>query len=431
MTNPDEIKGVTKNTATTDLTETDVTIVGGGMVGLALAQMMANSFSQTGTAKKVTLIETFPIVDTSVENTQPYQPSFDSRSTAISGGSVELLERAGIWEQIAEHVTAIEKVHVSDRGHIGSTCYSKDDNHGQALGYVVENAWLGRVLASVVLNCEGVNVVAPAQVEAIFPKRDGALLTYVKNDEAHSLKSDVVIIADGSDSPLRKKLGMGVTVHDYQQHAIVANVSYDKSHEGMAFERFTEDGPLALLPLGENSNSRTSALVWTRAGDAVDEIMSCSDEHFLNHLQQVFGYRLGAFTSVSKRSNYPLQLLLAKEQARSSIVLMGNAAHFLHPVAGQGFNLALRDCATLIDVLCAAVANHKRLGTLDVLQQYVDKQRADQSATSWISHSFIGLFASKKAPVQLGRNLALLGMDSFSSARQAFFSQMMGKGLIG
>ena len=408
----------------------DICIVGGGMVGLTLAELIAAEFPQT----KLCLVEK------KAYETQAgalWQPGFDSRSTALSMGSVEIFKALKIWADVCKHATPIHSVHVSDRGHFGTTGFSREENGGEELGYVVENAWLGCCLINNLNQYSNIQVSSPAAVGAVQAKRDGALLrinSSGKNTELE-LKADLVIIADGADSGLRKLLAIDVEVKDYQQHAVIANIEFQQAHNCCAYERFTKNGPLALLPLGYGPEARTSALVFTRPLARVQETLALNDDAFMQEVQKAFGQRLGKFIRVGKRVSYPLSLTLAKEQVRSSFALVGNAAHFLHPVAGQGFNLALRDVTQLLAVLKpvydkrSAGKNVERYGDIKRLNKYLEVQNRDQLATSFVSDSFNQIFSNEEPVMQLGRNLGLLGLELFDGLKRGVFSRMMGQSM--
>lgn len=401
----------------------DIVVVGGGMVGLTLALLIVNELPDI----KLCLIENHPLSDG--EDT-PYQPSFDSRSTALSATSADLLSAMGLWQSIASQATPIHQVHISDRGHPGMSTYTREDNGNRDLGYIVENRWLGRCLTAGLMTRNSITAIAPAQVTRIVPRAEGASVFINEGNDRneHTIDAALVIIADGVDSSLRGELGIGVELHDYRQYAVIANVGLEKPHRGVAYERFTDDGPLALLPLGGSIEARTSALIWTRPSEDIGPTMALNDDQFLAKLQTRFGHRLGRFTRVGKRASYPLQLSLAKEQVRSSVVLMGNAAHSLHPVAGQGFNLAVRDSARLVSVLREAWRKEQPLGSLKVLNHYLEQQNRDQFLTSRISHGFNRIFSNNKPWLQLGRNIGLISMELIPPLKKDFLSQMIGRG---
>jgi len=410
----------------------DIAIIGGGMVGASLACLLGHA--QPGWS--IALIEAFPFPEATVDSggkaaPAHYQPSFDARSTAIAQGSVEVFQRLQLWETLAQHATPIRQVHVSDRGHLGGTVIDAAERGLAAVGYVIENAWLGAVLLNRVQQLPQITCLAPARVTQITPRQCGVSLQITEDGAPGNtwLSARLAVIADGGDSPLRQALGIAADIKEYQQQAIIANVSFNKPHHQIAFERFTDQGPLALLPLSDEGGDHRSALVWTQPRDRADAIMALDDHQFLAELQERFGYRLGHFRRVGKRWAYPLQLITAREQIRSHIAIMGNAAHFLHPVAGQGFNLALRDCATLTEVLRDSQRQNQALGSLDSLLEYQRLQTLDQLATVNFSDTITRLFSTAQLPAAILRNLGFLGLELLPSAKTLLAEQSMGKAM--
>ncbi len=398
---------------------TDIAIVGGGMVGATLALLLAAQRRQW----RISLIEAaaFAAPD------QPhYQPSFDARATALAAGSVELLAELQLWPALARHAGPIRQVHVSDRGHPGGSLIDAAEYGLDALGYVVPNSWLGSVLLQRLRQQPNIRCIAPAKVDALSVTAAGAELTVSSADKREILQAQVAVIADGAHSPLRAAIGIDAEVSDYRQSAIIANVATEQAHRGIAYERFTARGPLALLPLGQGGDGHCSALVWTHATARAEAVAALDDDEFLRQLQAAFGFRLGRFTRVGRRQAYPLQLIVAGEQVRSAVAVMGNAAHFLHPVAGQGFNLALRDCAALAETLALAARRGQRLGELAVLQQYQRLQALDQQLTVGFSDTVTRLFSNASLPAVLLRNLGFLALDALPLAKTWFGRQTMG-----
>jgi 2-octaprenylphenol hydroxylase len=331
-----------------------------------------------------------------------------------------------VWKKLSQYATAITQVHVSDAGHfmgglIDASVYNLD-----AVGYVIPNSWIGRVLFAQQQTQKNIHLMAPVRVEKLAPLQQGARLLVQSNNEIFELNCKLAVIADGGNSPLRASLGIDSHVKDYGQTALIANVAYSEPHKGIAYERFTAQGPLALLPLGNSASAKESALVLTLPCDQADDIALLNDEEFLAHLQQRFGNRLGKFLRVSQRDNYELKLVTATEQIRSHIVLVGNAAHFLHPVAGQGFNLSLRDCVCLVDALAQGEAAGKPLGELSMLQHYLDRQQLDQTLTIEFSDKLVRLFSSSSLPLIALRHLGFVGLDLMPSIKSQFASQTMG-----
>ncbi len=403
----------------TQTLEFDIAIIGGGMVGTSLASLLAASQPQL----RIALIEAQPFARA---DEMHFQPSFDARSTALSYGTAAILRELGLWELLQQHITPIAQVHVSDRGHFLGGVIDAKENNLDAVGYVVENTWLGKVLLGHVQAQHNIQCFASSTVTALTPQQDCALLNVKTEAQEFLLKTSLAVIADGGDSPLRKSLGIGTQVRAYGQTAIITNVEFFEPHHGVAFERFTAEGPVALLPLGESNNAQQSALVWTLPAAQADEILALNDADFLVQLQERFGFRVGRFNRVAKRFAYPLQLVLAEEQIRSHVVLLGNAAHFLHPVAGQGFNLALRDCACLVETLRVAIANKHSPGDLSVLQTYLERQSLDQQLTIEFSDKLVRLFSNDHLPLIALRHLGLLSLEYFPLLKGQFVAQTMG-----
>ncbi len=390
------------------MSRVNLAIIGGGLVGASLALALQAGAKARGW--KIVLIEPFAPGDS-------YQPSYDARSSALSFGARQIYERLGLWQAISRRAESIQQIHVSDRGRFSTARLSASEEGVPALGYVVENAWLGRCLWQG-LDQEVVSWRCPAEVSRLQPLEDGYRLTL--NDEA-LLDCDLAVLADGGRSGLREQLGIGVRKRPYHQSALIANISPSEPHHGMAFERFTDEGPMALLPLPDNR----CALVWTRLGVDAQRLAELDERSFLGELQGVFGYRLGTLKQVGARHLYPLTLVEAEEQVRPHLVVLGNAAHSLHPIAGQGFNLSLRDTQALADTLLASEA---ALGDFATLRSYQQRQRLDQALTVGFSDQVTRLFGSARPWVALGRNLGLLGLDLLPPAKRWFARQAMGLG---
>lgn len=397
--------------------DVDIAIVGGGMVGASLALLL----SSLNLGWRISVIEAFPMTPASGD----LQPSFDARSTALSHSSREIFEMLGLWSTLSPRLAGIKEVHVSDRGHIGNTRLHAAEQNLPALGYVVENQWLGSVLMEALQQAPGVDIIAPAQVASVKPIRSGMQLSLSGTEVSANLQAKLLVVADGAQSRTREMLGIDTTARDYGQVALVANISLQQDHQGIAYERFTDSGPMAMLPLQPVDNEHRSALVWTLSPERAAEMMEASDEVFLAELQDRFGHRLGQFQRVGARHSYPIRLITSNEQVRSHVVVVGNAAHSLHPVAGQGFNLALRDVAVLANELATSASNDA-LGQLSVLQGYLKQQQADQKQTILLSDLLPKVFGIDSAPIALARNLGLLALDMVPLLRHQFARLGMG-----
>lgn len=401
----------------------DIVIAGGGMVGASLALQLAAVLPEP---VSICLVEGFPMPAPLAAGRPDYHPSFDARSTALSYSSRLVYEKIQVWEELSEWLCPIETIHVSSRGRFGSSLLRAVDYGWTALGYVVENAWLGNALIQALYRQGRVEIISPARVAAAVPEGRGMRLQ-LEGEAEIALETALLIVADGAASGLRQQLGVAVREKSYGQHALVANVAFAQPHKGCAYERFTDQGPVALLPLlATGPGEHRSALVWTLPAEQAAHLQACPSGEFLQALQDRFGFRLGRMLQVGERHCYPLALVQSAEQVRQGVVVMGNAAHTLHPVAGQGFNLALRDVAELAAALARGVAAGVPPGDLGLLQSYLRRQQPDQDRTIQFSDRLPGLFMHTDPVFGLARDLALSGLDILPSLKREFVRHATG-----
>ncbi len=387
------------------------------MVGASFARLLAAGSQDT--SYSVLVVEA--VLPAAAE-----QPSFDSRSTALSFGSRQIIERMGIWDEVAGHATAIEKIQVSDRGHFGSVWLDSAEHKQEALGYVVENRQLGRVLNLPLQDAPGVDYLAPAKIVSAQPRQSGMSLNIELADEQVEVHAGLLVLADGGRSPICAQLGITQQRKDYQQQALIANIGFTQPHGNVAYERFTEQGPLAVLPLADFADQHRGALVWTLQADKVAETSALDEQELLAALNDQFGQRLGEITHIGQRAIYPLSLSVATEQVRPHLVLLGNVAHTLHPVAGQGLNLALRAVESLVATLLTASAQGKSPGAMAVLQGYAESRGEDQQTTIALTDTMIRMFSTNKIAPSLTRKMGLLAVDLVPGVRKGFSRQAMG-----
>jgi 2-polyprenyl-6-methoxyphenol 4-hydroxylase len=398
----------------------DIAIIGGGMVGASLALALAPTLREQGLSLAV--FEAFPLPDAPDD----YQPSFDARSTALSYGSRSIFEALGLWERLSEHLSSIEHIQVSDRGHFGAVRLHAAEERVPALGYVVENRWLGQVLLDALKARPEIEFICPAEAVAAQFEPASMKVQLVHDDEFCEVSTALLVMADGGRSTLREKLGIDYQETDYGQCAVIANIGLDRPHGQIAYERFTDSGPMALLPLTDDEGQPRMALVWTVPLEEADEVMAWEDTLFLEKLQERFGYRAGLFTRAGTRHVYPLSLMRVREQVRRGVVVLGNAAHSLHPVAGQGFNLSLRGSMALAEQLIAAQRQAKPLGGLETLEAFCTGQQWDQDKTIGFSDQVIRLFSNATPGAVILRNLGLLAIDINPTAKKLFGRSAMG-----
>jgi 2-octaprenyl-6-methoxyphenol hydroxylase len=408
----------------------DLVIVGAGMVGASLACILDKASlkrsqkdnSQKEGPLKILLVESAP-VDL---NAPPAQPSFDARTTVLSYGTVDYLRKQGFWQAIENHAAAITRIHVSDQGRLGSAWLSHEEQGVEALGYVIENRLLGSQFNQVLSTAESIELCHTVKVSALIPKTTGMAVQLDSGSAQEEITTELVVLAEGGRSGLCEKLGIHRHTESYNQSAIIANVAFSKSHENVAYERFTPDGPLALLPLPDIDNEHRAALVWTQKSNESEALLNLSDSEFLGLLQQAFGNRVGNCTRVGQRHSYPLNLIKAEEQVRPGLVLLGNVAHSLHPVAGQGFNLAYRDTMRLAELLIEAANNDSPLGDIAMLHRYQQSTENDQDKTAAFSHYMTRLFSTGNPAAVWARKFGLFSIDLVLPLRRAFAKRAMG-----
>lgn len=357
-----------------------------------------------------------------IESTSPEgfsHPGFDARAIALAQGTCQQLAGVGIWPALANCATPITDIHVSDRGHAGVVNLNAHHYGVEALGQVVELHDAGQRLFALLAKAPGVHLHCPARVVEVSRSSDSAWVTL---DNGEMLTASLLVAADGSRSSLAQKCGVRWQQAHYEQIAVIANITTGQPHAGRAFERFTEHGPLALLPMLKGRSS----LVWCHPIDKAEEVNGWSSEQFLFELQRAFGWRLGKMQHTGARQSYPLQLLTANGHISHRLALVGNAAQTLHPIAGQGFNLGLRDVMTLSETLAAAWKQNQDIGSYQILSRYQQRRQPDQRATVGITDGLVRLFANNYTPLVAGRNLGLMAMERIPTLRDAFTRRTLG-----
>ena len=392
----------------------DIVIVGGAMTGTTLALALS---AFTNGKMKIAVLERQPAK-------QHQQSGFDARCIALSDGSCQKFSRIilpdgqNLWQKIQPFSTHIEQIHVSDKGHSGIVEFSARESHLQQLGAVIELQQAGQIMLQAVEQSDNIDYLCPVEIAHIERSQDGVKIS-LKNDR--TLTAQLLIGADGTKSEVASAVNISQEMlHDYGQTAIIANVQTQQPHQNRAFERFTTEGPLALLPMKDNLMS----LVWCVRH--ADELLQTDENAFLTRLQQQFGWRLGRFQRCGQRFAYPLTLSRAAQHVQARTVLIGNAAQTLHPIAGQGFNLGIRDVMTLANILSYAYLQQQEIGDDALLQQYENKRKADQKQMIQLTDGLLTIFANNLLPLQIGRNLGLMALAQSSMLRQYFAKPTLG-----
>ena len=381
----------------------DVAIVGGGMVGASFALALRS------TSLRVLLIESVP-PDSAV------QPSFDERTTALGNGSRQIFETLGVWPAMSGEASPIRSIHVSDAGRFGVARLDAREQGVHAFGYVVPNRVIGRVLWQALREAPNVTIAMPAQLKSATLRDDGVWLDVQSGGVTEKVHAAVAVAADGAGSVLRASAGIEAAVEDYEQIAIVVNAATERPNTGEAFERFTTSGPLAVLP----ATGGGYAVVWAVTPARAAELIALDEAGFAAELLSAFGWRAGRWTRIGRRNSYPLALTRAEETVSGRVVLIGNAAQALHPVAGQGFNLGLRDAATLAEMLASAASNSDfALTAGELLQKFAAWRAEDRKGVTRFTDGLVKLFGSDTPGVGLVRNFGLLLFDMSPAAKRA------------
>lgn len=412
-----------------------VIIIGGGHVGLSFALLLAHQGIYS------TLIESvkYPHIDPNQDTKR--QHYLDSRNTALSRRSVQIYTEIGLWTQLQTHACRIDGVKISELGSFGRATLDKGAEKVESFGYVMENAWLGRQLLQAVKASEFIALLDGTDVTDVAQNNDIVTVRACKNSQSNAdnngnvllMEAPLVVACDGQDSPIRCLLGVKTKVHDYKQVGIVGVVETDTPHEHIAIEKFSSAGPLAVLPLLDEVsktgkvNHRRSVVFICPKGD--EQRFLDDDEHFLTTLQQVFGNDAGRFIKAGRRGAYPLTKVLATRQVIGRCVLMGNAAHTLHPVAGQGFNLCLRDAHALANMLGDVLKSHDGkfdFGDQTRLLAYEQARQKDQKRVIHFCDTVVSSFTNTNPVMKFARNVGLIAFDKIPGIKPLVASYAMG-----
>lgn len=391
----------------------ELIVVGGGLAGLLLA---AHAGERFGDLLKITVIE----------RALPKAPeaSLDTRATALSRGSKELLESWGFWAEVSTSAKAIENIHVSRKSRFGSALLQDDATQNEPMGWVVENALLQ---AALLARCEAVavDVIEGLEVVDFTTTSERPVLTL---DDERQLVADLVIISDGAESSLRNQLGISAKRHVPSQFAIAFNCETDGADTGIAYERFTNEGPLAFLPLpGSGDNKLRYNVIWCAHQATQSRLLALDDQDFIDELQAMVGWRAGRVTKIGRRAGWPLSVVVSRELVRSRCLLLGNSAHTVHPVAGQGFNLSVRDVDRLITLLGAELQTESPFDSVARLSDFERASLSDHEQTIAATTLLSGLFDMPQPLIDSMSSVALSAIDVLAPIRRGVADFGMGR----
>ena len=401
----------------------DIVIIGGGLAGLSMAVALSSL------PVNVLIIEHAKSIlndSSKLAKSKQYSPSFDDRAIALSLASIKILQNLGVLSVAdVNNLTGIEKIHVSDKGHLGILRMTAAEVDEADLGKVIPAPLLGERLMQYIAGGDfaaNINVLDQSAVEAVLHQDNNVLLTVQKEEKISQVATSLAVLADGGRSGIAEQIGLPASSTDYEQVAILANVEVDKAHQNTAYERFTDTGPVALLPLKE----KEFKLVWTVSPQDQENRINCSDDEFLSALQHRFGFRAGCFCKVSRRASYPMRSSERSQIVSGRVALIGNAAHSLHPIAGQGFNLGLRDVACLAEIIAEQFFEKKDLGEVGALFRYQAQREQDIRHTASFTDKLVKTFSTSSTPIAVLRTVGLLMLDRQPQIKRELMRKLMG-----
>lgn len=386
----------------------DLLIAGGGLAGNCLALAL----KETGLR--------IAIIEANTREQLHASPAGD-RALALAAGTIKMLDALGIWQGVSQAATAIKNIHISDRGHFGKVRLSAQKENVNALGYVITAREIETHVASLVKQAN-IELICPARVVGLMAGGNAVNVSLKRGDEPLNLSAKLLVGADGGNSSVRKLLDIAQQVTEYGQTALVTTVKSSIPHKNTAYERFTASGPLALLPVDGNH----CAVVWTRTNEDADALMSGGESDFLAELQECFGYKLGELALAAPRRAFPLSLIRAEKMVADRTVIIGNAVHQLHPVAGQGFNLGLRDVVQLAELIIEQHEAAKDIGAPDFLNAYAESRQKDHDRTIAFTDNVVRIFSSDWLALAAARNIGLALLDHIPAAKALLTRHAMG-----
>ena len=389
----------------------DVAIIGGGLVGASLACALAPL------GLKIALVEAVPFRASS-------QPSYDDRTLALSASSCQILKGLGIWPLLEGNATPIREIHVCELDRPGRVVLTPGELGLDRFGHVVEARVFGAAVTGLLPDLENLDILCPASIVSLKPGKDAARIVLENDGEQEQLAARLVVAADGAHSFIRESLGIATERHDYQQTAVICNITPEQAHRGRAFECFTPSGPFAVMP----HVSGRCGLIWCVHSDDAAALLDLPEQEFLCGARERFGDMLGDFIKSGRRSSYPLRLVRAREDIRRGVVILGNAAHAIHPVGAQGFNLGLRDVAVLAEVLYDEIfaGNERHIGSMEVLQRYSQWRAPDQQGTIAQTDGLARMFANPSPLAAAVRTAGLFAYALLPPLRRQLAVKAMG-----
>jgi len=395
----------------------DVVIAGGGLSGCLSALALADLVDADGKKLSIAIIEANDLKTQAIK-------TFDERVLALSHGTAKYLDTVGAWQHLKTSAEGIKTIHISDRDYYGKARVYAHEHNVEALGYVCEMSAIGDALLTELKTKVDITWFCPNSIADITWHKEKVDITL---DSEQVVSAKLLLACDGANSVCRKAANIATDTTQYDQAALIANIRWSKAHDNVAYERFTEHGPIAMLPLPEDTQeSKKASLVWTMPPEEAQQLLELNEEAFNKSLVEAFGSWLGKIEQLGKRFVYPLNLVQAQEQVFHRMALIGNASHTIHPIAGQGFNLGVRDVAVLAKSIKQQLDNGEDIGSFRNLMEYAVDRKQDHKEIIGLTDSLVTLFSNKYEPLVLGRNIGLKVLNYVSPLKSAFVRKTMG-----
>ncbi|MCK5829282.1 MAG: 2-octaprenyl-6-methoxyphenyl hydroxylase [Methylococcales bacterium] len=386
----------------------DILIIGGGLAGNCLALALKNTGLRLA------------IIEANTREQLKKSPAGD-RALALSAGTIKMLQAINIWQGIKKSATAIKDIHISDRGHFGKARLSAKKQGVEALGYVISARDIEGYVAEAVEKAE-IEQISPVRLVGLMSGVESVNVNLKQQEKSLNFTAKLVVGADGGQSSVRRLLDIPQHITEYEQTALVTTVKISLPHNNIAFERFTESGPLAMLPVKGDECS----VVWTRSNEDAEDLMSIGDDDFIRHLQECFGFSLGKLSLTAPRRAFPLSLIRVDNMVLGRAVIVGNAAHQLHPVAGQGFNLGMRDVVQLAEMIIEQQYKNADIGAASFLKHYSEIRQKDHDQTIGFTDNLVKIFSTDWLPLAAARSISLSVMDHIPVAKSLLAKHAMG-----
>lgn len=389
----------------------DIIIVGGGLVGTSLVCALQKQGLSIAVLEK-----SLPSSLTDAKT--------DGRPISLAHTSQVILNTLGIWSQLAELASPIQTVHVSTQGAFGTTQFHANDFGLSALGYVLPFAMLQQSLYQAAAGMSDVDFICCTEIKKLVTNNEGVNIQFTANNKQHTLSAKLLVAADGTHSICRQLLTIPVREKNLDDRVLTAILTLKQPHQFMAFERFTKNGTLALLPMWENNQYR---FVWTSKNTVIEKALKWESAELLQFINSSFGGRICGIKEVKVNGHFPIKMVIAKQQTKPSSILLGNAAHTIYPIAAQGFNLGLRDVSALADLIAEAVENQTEINAPELLQRYQQWRESDQNKTIGLTNRISLLFDFDIPLVNRARGFGLLALDIIPIAKRQFASRLLGR----